>query len=355
MAKRKADDVVVPGVDEPPDRTRQARTVEDDATPATDGGAVVDALSALRRYFPRHQGFKPGQERVITALLSGENNAAAIFPTGGGKSLCYLLPGLALHEANAGMTLVISPLLALMKDQVDAARQLNHPADMLASSLSLEEKIEVARRVQDGETAVLYMAPEQLNNERSLALIRQVKIAMIAIDEAHCISEWGNSFRPDYLRLAKLCADWKVPRVVALTATATPRVANDICQAFRVDGQNCVRTSFFRSNLKFQFVAVEQSNRDAVLIRSIQRLAPGDIIVYCTLQKTTQEVADRLNRIPGFEARPYHAGLDTETRKGTQDWYMTKSSTSAAATKYRVVVATIAFGRCLSRRTRSQA
>jgi ATP-dependent DNA helicase RecQ len=130
--------------------------------------------------------------------------------------------------------------------------------------------------------------------------------------------------------------------VVALTATATPQVAKDICQAFGVDDQNCVRTAFFRANLKFQFVAVDPSNRDAVLVRSIKMLAPGDIIVYCTFQKTSQEVADRLNKVSGFEARPYHAGMDHEKRKETQDWFMTTSSVPGIM--YRLVVATVAFG-----------
>jgi ATP-dependent DNA helicase RecQ len=214
---------------------------------------------------------------------------------------------------------------------------------MLASSMTLDEKIQVNERVQKGETAILYVAPEQLNNERSVALIRKVKLAMCAIDEAHCISEWGNAFRPDYLRLAKICKDWNVPRTVALTATATPQVKLDVCREFGIDDRNCVRTSFFRSNLKLQFLPVGLSNRDEALIQSIRNQAPGDIIVYCTLQKTTQEVADRLNKLVGFEARPYHAGLANETRQDTQDWFMSNLTPGPAA-KYRLVVATIAFG-----------
>jgi ATP-dependent DNA helicase RecQ len=306
-----------------------------------------DVQSALGKFFPRHQGFKAGQEHVIAALLSGDN-AAAIFPTGGGKSLCYQLPALVLHERNEGMTLVVSPLLALMKDQVDSLKELNHAADLLASSLTLDEKSAVQRRARLGETAILYVAPEQLNNEGTLALLRNVKISLIAIDEAHCISEWGNSFRPDYLRLSKLCTDWKVPRVVALTATATPKVALDICQGFNVSPHNCVRTAFYRPNLKFQFQKVGMSDRFDALVTSIRRQAHGDMIVYCTIQKTTQEVSDRLNRIPGFEARPYHAGLTHDVRKETQNWFMTNNTFASHVddVKYRFVVATIAFGTC---------
>jgi ATP-dependent DNA helicase RecQ len=307
----------------------------------------IDVQSALGRFFPRHQGFKPGQEQVIAALLSGDN-AAAIFPTGGGKSLCYQLPALVLHERNEGMTLVVSPLLALMKDQVDALKELNHAADLLASSLTLDEKTAVQRRARQGETALLYVAPEQLNNEATLALIRNVKISLIAIDEAHCISEWGNSFRPDYLRLSKLCTDWMVPRVVALTATATPQVALDICRGFNVAPHNCVRTAFYRPNLKFQFQKVGLLGRFDALVATIRRLPPGDMIVYCTIQKTTQEVADLLNAIPGFEARPYHAGLTHDVRKATQDWFMSNNAIDSHddKMKYRFVVATIAFGAC---------
>jgi ATP-dependent DNA helicase RecQ len=306
-----------------------------------------DVQSALGRFFPRHHGFKPGQEQVITALLSGDN-AAAIFPTGGGKSLCYQLPALVLHERNEGMTLVVSPLLALMKDQVDSLKESNHAADLLASSLTLDEKTAVQRRARQGETAILYVAPEQLNNEATLALIRNVKISLIAIDEAHCISEWGNSFRPDYLRLSKLCTDWKVPRVVALTATATPQVTLDICRGFNVAPRNCVRTAFYRPNLKFQFQKVGMSDRFDALVTSIRRQPPGDMIVYCTLQKTTQEVADQLKLVPGFEARPYHAGLTHDVRKETQDWFMTNNAVEGndVEAKYRFVVATIAFGTC---------
>lgn len=149
----------------------------------------ADSLElALNKYFPNHSSFRLGQKKVIQALIKGEN-AAAIFPTGGGKSLCYQLPGLMLQSE--GMTLVVSPLLALMKDQVDAMRALGHPVDLLGSSLSLDEKIAVKKRVKNNETAILYVAPEQLNNENTLALIQTVPISLLAIDEAHCISEWG--------------------------------------------------------------------------------------------------------------------------------------------------------------------
>lgn len=296
---------------------------------------------ALKKYFPNHSCFRKGQKKVIEALIKGEN-AAAIFPTGGGKSLCYQLPGLILQ--NEGLTLVVSPLLALMKDQVDAMRKLGHPVDLLGSSLTLDEKIAVKKRVQCRETAILYVAPEQLNNENTLALIKSVPISLLAIDEAHCISEWGHAFRPDYLRLSKFHDNpsMNVKRVVALTATATPQVERDICEKFGIQQNNSVRTSFFRPNLKFAFTpsrSTEESDRK--LIAAITSQNPsGATIVYATLQKTTEKVASMLKNA-GIDAKHYHAGMNQDDRKLTQDWFMenTKSSTKA-----RVVVATIAFG-----------
>lgn len=314
---------------------------QDSLSPA-DGrsGSTEDLRLLLRQYFPTHQDFKPGQDLVVHALLSGDN-AAAIFPTGGGKSLCYQLPGLALFDQGEGMTVVLSPLLALMKDQVDVLKKYNNPVDLLGSSLKLDEKIGVFNRVRNNETAILYMAPEQLNNEGSLALIRSAKIAMIAIDEAHCISEWGHSFRPDYLRVASLCQELNVPRLVALTATATPTVVSDIRRSFHIDEKNVIQTSFYRPNLKCKFRLVTNDSRADELLTVVHSQEGGDVIVYCTLQKTTLEVAEILNDSHECEARPYHAGLSDQIRKETQEWFMQKVSTK----KYRIVVATIAFGK----------
>lgn len=298
------------------------------------------AWQSLRRHFPHHKYFRDGQKQVIERLLAGEN-AAAIFPTGGGKSLCYQLPGLVL--SSLGMTLVISPLLALMKDQVDSMRQKGHNVDLLGSSLSLDEKIAVQNRVRHRETSILYVAPEQLNNEKSVALIRSVPIALMAIDEAHCISEWGNAFRPDYLRLAKLTKEWKVKRVVALTATATPKVAKDICEGFAIPPENCFRTAFFRPNLKLSFTKVASDKaRDQTLISCLQSNPAGSTIVYATTQKTTEKVADLLKKA-GMDARPYHAGLQQDIRKATQEWFMEDNSA-------RIVCATIAFGMGVDKR-----
>ncbi len=308
----------------------------------------TDALQrSLKEFFPNHHSFREGQRKVIQALIDGEN-AAAIFPTGGGKSLCYQLPGLML--ASEGITLVVSPLLALMKDQVDAMKALGHPVDMLASSQSLDEKIAVKDRVRKQKTAILYVAPEQLNNENTLALIRSVTISLLAIDEAHCISEWGHAFRPDYLRLSKFHQDsrMRVKRVVAMTATATPQVERDICEKFAILPENSVRTAFFRPNLKFVFTPTNNELESGEKLKqAIASQNPtGDTIVYATTQKSTEQVAEML-KATGVDARSYHAGMKQEDRKMTQDWFM---KDKGFGTKSRVVVATIAFGMGVDKR-----
>jgi len=273
--------------------------------------------------------------------MNGQN-AAAIFPTGGGKSLCYQLTGLML--ASEGMTLVVSPLLALMKDQVDSMKVLGHPVDLLNSSLTLDEKIAVKNRVKNRQTIILYVAPEQLNNENTVGLIRSVPISLLAIDEAHCISEWGHAFRPDYLRLSKFYKDSNidVKRVVALTATATPDVEKDICDKFDIDQErNSVRTAFFRPNLKFFFTPTQnEKESNHKLVQAITTQTRGATIVYATVQKTTEKVAGLLKNA-GVDAKFYHAGMEQDDRKATQEWFMEEGPPGSKA---RVVVATIAFG-----------
>jgi len=175
------------------------------------------------------QAFRPGQQAVIDALLSGRS-ALAVFPTGGGKSLCYQLPALMF----SGVTLVVSPLIALMKDQVDQLHRLGIAAARLDSSVDAEQLQGIYRGLDDGSIKLLYVAPERLANERFLARLKRLSISMMAVDEAHCVSEWGHNFRPDYLKLAQLASDLNVGRVLALTATATPQVAEQICDSFSV-------------------------------------------------------------------------------------------------------------------------
>ncbi|HEV7587188.1 MAG TPA: RecQ family ATP-dependent DNA helicase, partial [Longimicrobium sp.] len=206
-------------------------------------GASAEVAAVLRERFGL-PAFRPGQERVIRAILE-RGAALAVFPTGGGKSLCYQLPALLLD----GLTLVVSPLIALMKDQIDALRALGIDAARLDSSLHFEEAKAVERRLLSGELRLLYVSPERFNNERFLQLLGRVHVALFAVDEAHCISEWGHNFRPDYLKLADIARAMGAERVLALTATATPQVVRDVCASFRIPPECAVVTGFHRPNL----------------------------------------------------------------------------------------------------------
>jgi ATP-dependent DNA helicase RecQ len=285
--------------------------------------------ATLRERF-RLPGFRPGQREVIEALL--EHGAAlAVFPTGGGKSLCYQLPALLLD----GVTVVISPLIALMKDQIDQLRALGIDAARLDSSLELAESRDVERRLREGALRILYVAPERFNNERFLDQLGRAKIALFAVDEAHCISEWGHNFRPDYLKLAETARALGVERVLALTATATPAVVRDVCASFQIAEECAVVTGFHRPNLRLLTSPTPARERDAALVERLRSRAPGAGIVYVTLQKTAEQVAARLAEA-GLPARAYHAGMDADGRTEVQEWW--KASDRAT------VVATIAFG-----------
>jgi len=273
------------------------------------------------------QHFRPGQEAVIERLLAG-GSALAIFPTGAGKSLCYQLPAVALD----GLTLVISPLIALMKDQLDALRRRGVAAARLDSSLSAEQTRNVYSDLRQNRLKLLYIAPERLGNERFLETLKELPISLLAVDEAHCISEWGHNFRPDYMKLARLAKVLKVPRVLALTATATPAVAESIAQAFDIPAEGIIRSPFHRQNLYLDMQPGSLATRNQRLLAALQ---PGPNIVYVTLQRTAEEVA-RFLISHGRPAVAYHAGLEAEQRSRIQDEYM--------ASPEGVVVATIAFG-----------
>jgi ATP-dependent DNA helicase RecQ len=274
--------------------------------------------------------FRPGQLPVIEALLEGKA-ALAVFPTGGGKSLCYQLPALAFD----GVTLVISPLIALMKDQIDFLCARGIDAARLDSSLPYEEARAVNERLRAGTLKLLYVAPERFNNERFLAQLKRTRIALFAIDEAHCISEWGHNFRPDYLKLAEAARDLGVARVLALTATATPAVVEDIREAFGIQRACAFVTGFYRPNLELRTTPVEAEQRDTLLLERLRTREPGPTIVYVTLQRTALRVAEALQRA-GLPARPYHAGMESDERTAVQDAWM--------ASDAGIVVATIAFG-----------
>ncbi len=290
-------------------------------------------MSSLRQSLHDHfgfDGFLPGQEAVLEHLMAGRS-AAAVFPTGGGKSLCYQLPALLLP----GLTLVVSPLIALMKDQIDQLKARGIAAERLDSTLDAEVYRAVMGAVRSGSLKLLYVAPERFNNERFRGSLGRSPISLFAVDEAHCISEWGHNFRPDYLKLAGFAERFGAERVLALTATATPRVLDDICRGFRVDPECAVRTGFHRPNLKLLLTPTPAAERDAALLERLGARPTGPTIVYVTLQRTAEEVAERL-AAAGFPARAYHAGMKDELRAEVQDGFL--------ASQNAVVVATIAFG-----------
>jgi ATP-dependent DNA helicase RecQ len=302
--------------------------------PAPGGSAAAPAnMTNLAQLLQQRFGFNdflPGQRQVIAALQA-EGRALAVFPTGGGKSICYQLPALAFE----GVTIVVSPLIALMKDQIDWLVRHGIAAARLDSTLGAEQLSEVGKSLEQGTLDLLYVAPERFQNERFLQLLARVRIALFAVDEAHCISEWGHNFRPDYLKLASVARELGAERVLALTATATPAVVRDICAAFGISAAAAVVTGFYRPNLELVIEETLPEERDGRLLQHLRQRAPGAAIVYVTLQKTAERVAELL-RSAGVDARAYHAGLDPELRSKIQDDWMSNPS--------GVVVATIAFG-----------
>ncbi|HEY3266660.1 MAG TPA: RecQ family ATP-dependent DNA helicase [Armatimonadota bacterium] len=274
--------------------------------------------------------FRPGQERVIAALMD-QKAALAVFPTGGGKSLCYQLPALTLD----GLTVVVSPLIALMKDQVEFLQSRGVAAARWDSSLTAREAGDLRDEIRDGSLKLLYVAPERFNNERFVNDLTRAHISLFAVDEAHCISEWGHNFRPDYLKLAETARSLGAERVLALTATATPSVVKDICAGFCIPEECAVVTGFYRPNLNMATTPVAADERSRLLVRRLQSRKPGSAIVYVTLQRTAERLAAYL-AAAGLPARAYHAGMVTEARTETQNWWMASSD--------GIVVATIAFG-----------
>src|SRR4051812_37953629 len=249
---------------------------------------VADPARILRERFGLEQ-FRPGQEQAIRAVLD-QGAALAVFPTGGGKSLCYQLPALLLE----GVTLVVSPLIALMKDQIDALGERGIAAARLDSSLGFDESKRVERGLLAGSIRLLYVSPERFNNERFLQLLGRLPLALFAVDEAHCISEWGHNFRPDYLKLAEIARDLRAPRVLALTATATPAVIEDICASFGIPREAAVITGFHRPNLFLSAHPTPPAQRDRVLVERMRSRPPGSGIVYVTLQREAERVAKML-------------------------------------------------------------
>jgi len=288
-----------------------------------------DPLPVLKKHFG-HSQFRSGQKEVITSLLA-ERSALAVFPTGGGKSLCYQLPALLLE----GVTLVISPLIALMKDQVDTLTARNIPAARLDSTLSAEEVTQIYQDLAQDKIKLLYIAPERLATEKFRTRLRSLNIALLAIDEAHCISEWGHNFRPDYLKLTRFARELKISRVLALTATATPAVAQNICQHFDIEKRDYHQLTFYRSNLNLSVTPLREKEKRTHLLKRLKQNKSQDTIIYTTLQHTAESLASFLVK-NGLSARPYHAGLRNEARSEIQNEFMSGETP--------IICATIAFG-----------
>lgn len=289
----------------------------------------IDSKSLLKKHFGFDE-FKDGQQPIIDRLINGRS-CLAVFPTGGGKSLCYQLPALTFE----GLTVVVSPLIALMKDQIDQLSSRGIVAVRLDSSLSLEEYQTALSAIRSGQAKILFVAPERFFNERFRGSLMGTSISLFAVDEAHCISQWGHNFRPDYLKLAMIAKELKVERILALTATATPAVQQDIVSAFDIEDEDAICTDFFRPNLHLRTQIVSQPQRIELLTRRLKDNAPGATIIYVTLQKTAESLASTL-KDAGLDAQAYHAGLNSEKRTEIQEWFMNQPN--------RIVVATIAFG-----------
>ena len=284
--------------------------------------------AVLKQYFG-HDAFRPGQETMIDALLAGRD-ALGVMPTGAGKSMCYQIPALLLP----GLTLVISPLISLMKDQVSALRQAGVAAECLNSSMGFEESREVFRRTARGEVKLLYVAPERLANEGFLRLMESVRLSLVAVDEAHCVSQWGQDFRPSYLKIPEFIRALPVrPPVGAFTATATAVVREDIVKLLELRAPESIVTGFDRPNLYFE--VVRPQGRKAYLrdLLALRRDRSG--IVYCSTRSAVEKVCEDLLD-HGFSATRYHAGLEDEERRKNQEDFVHD--------RVRIMVATNAFG-----------
>jgi ATP-dependent DNA helicase RecQ len=285
----------------------------------------------LQKYF-EFNSFKKGQEEVILKIMKGQS-AAAIFPTGAGKSLCYQLPAILLP----GITLVVSPLLSLMKDQLDFLLEHNISAARLDSTLDRKEYNEVLEKAKNGQLKILMISVERFKNERFRYNLRKMNISLLVIDEAHCISEWGHNFRPEYLKLPVYQKEYGIKQVLLLTATATQQVVNDMCSKLNVPRENVIITGFYRENLFLQITPTKEAEKGEKLIQRIKESPKALTIVYVTLRKTAEKVAELLC-LNEINAHPYHAGMKNEEREREliQNRFMSG--------ELNCIVATIAFG-----------
>ncbi|KAF5522946.1 ATP-dependent DNA helicase RecQ [Colletotrichum aenigma] len=355
-------DGVPPSTKRAPDDGDDA--IEEPASKKHRSGSQTSELAqkVLRERFDLN-AFRLEQEAAISRIIGGES-AVVVFPTGGGKSLCYQVPAVAIKELDrqtnsrspeeSGVTVVISPLIALMKDQVDALRRRGISAAVLDSTQTRETFVDIHQKLSCGKLDLLYCAPERLNNEGFLASLQAIRggIRLLAIDEAHCISEWGHSFRPDYLKIARFAKEANVERVVCLTATATAAVAKDIRDTFNIPPEGLFVTSMYRSkfvpvwfislrsksntsSLNLCVQAINEKDDQVKICTSFLKEHPGPSIIYVTTHAGTESLSKSLVA-KGFKAKPYHAGLDKDVRSDIQDKFLRSTD--------MIIVGTIAFG-----------
>ena len=281
----------------------------------------------LKKYFG-YDEFRPLQEEIINNTLK-RNDSLVLMPTGGGKSICYQIPALKFE----GLTLIISPLISLMKDQVDGLKANGINAEYINSTLNNLELEKIQDKIKRKEVKLLYIAPERLALEEFKIFLSPLKISLIAIDEAHCISEWGHDFRPDYRNLKSLKIFFPETPIIALTATATERVRQDIINQLDLRNPKVFISSFNRKNLNL--MVVEKKNAIDKIVKLLKEYKDESAIIYCFSRKDSENIAEILKN-KGFDALPYHAGLDTQTRKNNQELFIKN--------KVEIIVATIAFG-----------
>jgi len=281
----------------------------------------------LKQYFG-YDDFRPLQEEIVNHVVAG-NDCFVLMPTGGGKSLCYQLPALKLH----GLTLVISPLIALMKDQVDTLRTCGINAEFINSSLTPKQIDEICGQINDNQVKILYVAPERFALESFQVFLKTLPIGLIAVDEAHCISEWGHDFRPDYRHLSRLKEIFPAVPLIALTATATEKVREDIVNQLQLRQARVFVSSFNRENLHVR--VIEKKLAFPKLVNILQKYRNEPVIIYCFSRKDTETIARDL-RAHKFKARAYHAGLNARERSAAQDLFIKD--------EINIIVATIAFG-----------
>ena len=294
-----------------------------------DRPTIEQARAALKAGFG-YDDFRPGQAKAIESVLAG-HDTLVVLPTGGGKSVCYQIPALVLP----GLTVVVSPLISLMKDQVDALEARNLPAAFINSTLTSGQVGDRLNRAARGEIRLLYLAPERFDFGNIAARLKDIGVSLLAIDEAHCISQWGHDFRPSYLRVAEARTKLGSPPTVALTATATPEVRDDICRQLALKNPNTIITGFDRTNLTYHVLpARNDADKDQLLVDTLEQ-TDGLAVVYASTRKAVDRISFMLEQ-RGVTAAGYHAGLDDEHRREVQEAFMTE--------KIRAIVATNAFG-----------